>query len=316
MSLIRSKLSSTVLVTLLTGALSLVSIGKAHAQSTRPFQISLWECCGGHTPTSADTDIRSFGYAGSQPAMGPSILINPPVGASLKSASVSNWSQIAAVEVDEPYRSVDKDLFVFFHLLCGSPSTSKIAAIDTALSQMAAELKALNPKARFWVNFTSTEASYMQRCSGVQAFNRAYVDVISYDDYGHYLSSTIYDYIAANRATPSQQLALFPGVFTQPANQSSQLPYLSSYFNYADNANQTCNLPLGSRGSTGIYDGCPVWIVMGWMTGDYEGYRGMLDGSSVSQPILTAWQTELALPSSAQQARAKILPPILRMLLQ
>lgn len=316
MSLIHSRLSSNVLLALLTA--SLVLSGKTHAQSgTRPFQMSLVECCGSRTPTRAETDIRSFEYGAAQPAGGPSILFGVGYSSSLTSGSgVSNWSQIVAVEVDEPYTSVDDDLFLF-NFFCLSPPTREIAPIDAALAKMAAELNGLNPKARFWVNFTSKEASYMQQCSEAQAFNRTYIDVISYDAYWHPLSSATYNYIAANPAKPSQQLALIPGVFTNPSYQTSQLPYLAGYFNYANAANQTCRLPLGSQGVTGNYDGCPVWIVMGWMTGDFPGYDGILDGRSDTQPILAAWQAEVALNpvTPTMQKRAKILPPILQLLL-
>src|SRR4051812_36692624 len=42
--------------------------------------------------------------------------------------------------------------------------------------------------------------------------------------------------------------------------QTVRRRYLQGYFNYADYMNQNCNLPLGERGVTGVFDGCPVWI--------------------------------------------------------
>jgi hypothetical protein len=333
-SLIHNKLSSGVLLALLTALLVLVRGERVQAESaTRPFQISLWECCGPQgsssnpTPTSADTDIREFGYQVSthptvmQPTSGPSILVinggevteHPNLTLS-QLTNVSNWSQIAAVEIDEVYGSIDGHLDSIF---CTSPPSSDIQPIDTHLSALEAELKTKNPKARFWVNFTSKEAKYIQLCGTASVFNRPYIDVISTDWYDSYFDDDLrqfYITVREQAATPHQQVALFPGVFSAPTNQ---LSYLQGYFDYATTANQTCDLPLGPQGITGIYDGCPVWIVMGFLSGDYNGavYKGLLDPAA--QAIRTAWQAEVALTPATptQQARAKILPAVLQLLL-
>ena len=335
MSLIHQKLSSAVLLSVLTALLILLPGEKVQAQSeTRPFQISLWECCGTQgsssnpAPPSADTDIREFGYQVTtnptvmQPTDGPSILVinggevtqHPNLTLS-QLTNVSDWSQIAAVEIDEVYSSIDGHLDSFF---CTSPPSSDIQPIDTHLSALETELKAKNPKARFWVNFTSKEAKYMQSCGNMSVFNRPYIDVISTDWYDAYFDGDLQQFYITVReqpATPHQQAALFPGVFSAP---TSQLSYLQGYFDYATTANQTCDLPLGPQGITGIYDGCPVWIVMGFLSGDYNGtvYKGLLDPAA--QAIRTAWEAEVALTpvTPTQQARAKILPPVLQLLLR
>ena len=313
MSLILNKLSSEVLLALLTALLFLVPGGMAHAQSgTRSFQMSLWECCDGRVPTSADTDIRTFGDGGTQPA-GRSI-VEPLDWTTPLTTRGYDWSRIVAVEVDEPYTPVDGDL----DQTCTdvNSANARIAPIDAALAQRAAELKALNPKARFWVNFTATEGEWMGFCATPQVFNRAYIDVISEDYYsiGSVGVSPFYSIVAAFPAKPDQQLALFPGVFSAPQDQAQ---WLSTYFDYANNLNQTCNLPLGSRGITGISDGCPVWIVMGWLSGDYQGntlYRGLLDPSSAT--LAAIWRAAVALPLAPglahQRTPAQIVMPIVK----
>lgn len=333
---------SNVLFALLTALLFLVPGGRLHAQSTtRNFQISLWECCTTPPPpvTHADSDIREFGYSVTQPPPpalmqptgGPTILVingaavTPPNSISLHQiTNVSNWSQIAAVEIDEPYGT-----YVDGYLGgdgC-NPPTPQILQIDNALSLLASELKGpnFNPKARFWVNFTSKEANWMVTCTAPGTFNRPYIDVISEDAYSAYIwdLTPFYNMVAASPASPSQQLALVPGVFSAPANQQS---YLQGYFDQASMSNQTCNLPLGSRGITGIYDGCPFWVVMGWLSEDYTDtrtqpptvYKGMLDGSSGSQAIRAIWEAEVALVpvTPTQQTRAKAVLPAIQLLLE
>jgi hypothetical protein len=62
--------------------------------------------------------------------------------------------------------------------------------------------------------------------------------------------------------------------------------------------NQSCNLPLGDLGATGYFDGCPVWMVLGWLAPNFQDgstqYVGLLDPTS--SVIKTAWDAELALP--------------------
>lgn len=299
-------------VPLLTTLLFLVPSGKAHAQSaTRTFQMSLWEN-GDTSQLIADppayTDIRSFGDQGqtqpNQPA-GLSIMLNINPEISLNSLQNVDWSRIVAVEVDEPYQPLDSDLGT-----CNNPN-SEIADISTELKGLATELNGLNSKARFWVNFTSTEAAWMVNCGSTQVFNGSYIDVLSDDDYNNDIYASWYDLVYFDPVKPSQQAALIPGVFSAPNNQ---LSYLQSFFQFANSLNQTCNLPVGSHGITGIYDGCPVWIVMGWMTGVDGSYTGIFENGSAS--ILAAWQSEVALtPVTPKLQKAKALQPILQLLL-
>ncbi|HWZ63575.1 MAG TPA: hypothetical protein VNX02_11170 [Steroidobacteraceae bacterium] len=258
-----------------------------------------------------------------------------------------DWAQVVAVEVDEPYgppySSVDSDFYDDTGQ-CITPPSSAIETIDAQLSATAAALKSVNPKIRFWVNFDATEGAWFAACGNPQFFNRSYIDVISFDCYSTpffstsstssyscssavfstssassatYNLSESYNVLAANRATPHQQLALIPGVFYGSTGYN-QLPYLQGYFQYANQVNQTCNLPLGPQGVSGIYDGCPVWVVMGFLTGDITANGvtstyGVLDGSAGSQPILAAWQAEVALRPVTPNA--KVIPAVLKLLL-
>jgi hypothetical protein len=309
-SLIHNKLSSRVLLALLTALPFLLPGGNAHAQ-TRTFQVSLWE--NGDTSQlvtdpPAYTDIRSFGDQGqTQPNQPPglSIMLNVNTKITLNSLQNVDWSRIVAVEVDEPYGQYDNDLGT-----CNNPNPA-IATMANTLGGMATELSGLNSKARFWVTFTGPEANWMVNCGSTAAFNRSYIDVMGLDDYNNDVDEPWYNLVLAYPLYPSQQAALIPGVFSAPTNQ---LSYLQSFFQFANSLNQTCNLPVGSRGISGIYDGCPVWIVMGWMTGVDGAYNGIFVSGSAS--ILAAWQAEVALmPVTPKLQKAKVLQPIINLLL-
>jgi hypothetical protein len=314
---------------LLSGALLVTGSPIAYSQSnTRYFQMALWG------DPSADTsgktphgDIATFDFGHqSQPPKGPTVLIGYNQWYELSVANVGgvtvDWSRVVAVEVDEPYTVPQNAPPYIDNLIryangsfaCQPAGLSDaIQPIDTLLAQRQAQLKALAPKARFWVNFTDNEAGWMAQC-GTQAFNRAYIDVISADwsaDGGgnNIASATPFlSAVAANRAKPDQQLALIPGVFSAPTNQ---LPNLQGFFDYANNTNQTqtCNLPLGSRGVTGFFDGCPVWMVLGWLATDVTvgktTYLGMLNPNSIS--IEAKWDGEVSVPLTPSLAHAR--PP-------
>jgi hypothetical protein len=88
-----------------------------------------------------------------------------------------------------------------------------------------------------------------------------------------------------NPAKPGQQLAMIPAVYSGPVDQLSHLqPFVDSA--NRTNQRQGCTLPLGTAGVTGFFDGCPVWIVVGWLANDdTEGkttYVGMLRVSRAS----------------------------------
>jgi hypothetical protein len=328
------KFSSGLLLTLLAAVFFVTGSSPTYAQSnTRSFQMGLWT----DPSPDANSDIALFwdpdppapppGSQPQPPAPLRTILLSHHYDISLYAKSY-DWSRIVAVEIDEPYSSLDSVLKYPDNSPACRPAAlnGDIAPIDAALEQRAAELQALAPKARFWVNFTRGEASWMQACVSPHVFNRAYIDVVSADwsdDGANNDISTIqpfYSVIAANRPKPDQQLALIPGVYSAPYDQ---LPHLQGFFDYANNANntnQTCNLPLGPRGVTGVFDGCLVWIVMGWLSSNTPGYVGMLDPNPASQRIAAYWEAELALPLAPalahQRSPAQIIQPVLQLLLQ
>lgn len=356
MRVILRKLSAGLLLTLLTAVVWVTGDNPADAQSnTRSFLMMLWN----YQPTNpvtmspaihdANADIPTFWDWHAQPATGPSIWLSYPgdgypltsIGPPIIAASI-DWSRIVAVEFDEPYASVDTGLFTsdsppwngsnYTKSNCSTPNSAtltRIANIDADLSARAAELKALAPKARFWVNLDSAEAFWIATCGGSPlVFNRSYIDVISFDAYSVSIDLYIAPATTAVRSSssspslqrPDQQVALIPGVFSSiPAAQ--QIGFLQGYFGYANNANQTCTLPLGSRGVTGIGDGCPVWIVMGFLPYDdpADNILGMLDTGTNAEAIAYNWQAELAFPLSpslaSQRTPAQIIQPVLRRLL-
>lgn len=308
MSLTHNGLSSNILLALLATLLLLIPNGKADAQyNPRVFQTAFFENPAAFAtfPTGADVDIRSFegsvqpvGFSIYQ-SLGPMSTLPPPCAVPpVPNTTCYDWSRIVAVEIDEPYVHIDGELD---ETNCTPTAPdSNIEAIDTALSKLASKLKTMNPKARFWVNFTPHEAEWMQFCAMPQVLNRAYMDVISVDWYDSYLIddlASFYSTVIVTPASPHQQIAFVPGVFSAPSDQSG---YWQSYFDYANYANQTCNLPLGSQGVTGIFDGCQVWLVMGWLTGDFTdptngtAYKGILDGSQGSQTDRAKWQSVVA----------------------
>jgi hypothetical protein len=306
-----SKLSSGLVLALVTALLFLAPSGKTQAQSaSRSFQMALWGYPSSVVPGSADTDIATFTEGQDQPPVGPSILIylNWESNSSLPAY---DWSRIVAVEIDEPYMNAlvrafggDQSLNPCF------PATGERRAVVFSTNQIlaarAAALKSIAPLTRFWVNFTDHEVDWMMDPICPEPLNQPYIDVVSVDKYYAPFASSVgtyYVWFVANRATPHQQLALIPGTFHRtgtdsPPNADSSAGYIPSYFAYANEANQSCNLPLGGRGVTGSYDGCPVWIVMGWLSGTAQQgndlYMGEQDSSS--GPIALTWRAELALP--------------------
>jgi hypothetical protein len=330
------KLSSGLFLTLLTAVVWVTGSGPADAQSnTRSFQMALWSYQPpGGASHDANADIATF-WAPDQVAPPPGSQPQPP--APLRTILVSHvstrplyeesydWSRIVAVEFDEPYMEDDGGI-IDSDGSCLTPTTETINDINNIASDLqarATELKALAPKARFWVNLTMKEAEWIANlCGSPLSFNKAYVDVISFDWYNLFWAGsgntgvqTAYAQVLLSLPKPDQQLALIPGVYSAPI--PSQQPYLAGFLNYANTANQTCNLPLGDRGVTGYFDGCPVWIVMGWQAPNYQNYVGILDPNSAS--ILMDWQAKIALPLSPPLARqltpAQIIQPVLRLLL-
>lgn len=329
------KFSSGLLFTLLMAVVFFTGSSATYAQAqTRSFQMGLWTA-----PKGPDSDIAVFWGNQPQPP-GLSIWVNYPspyenlntvyTDGNNQLPAPIDWSRIVAIEMDEPYASIDGTFIAPGGDCSSSGDPTLISPIDTALQQRAAELKALAPKARFWVNFTWIEASWIAFCTTPLAVNRAYIDVFSFDWYNTPLDPLFsnlgqaYAIVFNSRPKPDQQLALIPGVYSAPQSQEG---YLQGYFDYANNNNQSCNLPLGSRGVTGIFDGCPVWIVLGWLSNDCTpancggtAFSGMLDGSPASTAIRREWDTELQLNLSPNLAHQRlpeqIVQPILQLLLR
>lgn len=299
MRLTTSDLSSRLMFPLMAAWIFIAPSGQAVAQ-TRSFQMAMWANSDGSA--GEDTDIQVFYDTVGQPD-GRSILIwrdiNKPIY-----ASEYTWSRIVAVLFDEPYND-------FNGVSCWStPTVAAVNARAQVLADRAAELKSVAPYTRFWVNLARPQTSWFAlgpcRDEGSTApldVNRPYIDVISVDIYHEPFNTgirAVYDLWALLPARPDQQVALIPGTFYRLGkdNPARQASYLQDYFDYANNANQNCNLPYGERGVTGNFDGCRVWMVMGWLAENYsEGgtfFVGMRDPSAA--PIAVAWRAQRALP--------------------
>jgi hypothetical protein len=296
--------------------------------------MGLWGYPDPAIPPSADTDIAVFyeGHGQPPPPMRSIGILSSWASDTPLSALGFDWSRIVAVEIDEPYMSTLQNQLGGDQRPNPCSSSQRMAVVNNTMQVLAgraAELAALNPKARFWVNFTDHEGDWMRDTVCPVPLNQPNIDVISIDRYGVPFSPTVeiyYDWFAVHPATPHQQLALIPGTFHRTGDDSPQsaatsASYLQAYFDYANNANQSCNLSLGSRGVTGNYDRCRVWIVLGFLTGDFtqDGDLYMGEQDPASAPIATTWRAELALPlrpglahqPTAVQMLSTILPPLL-----
>jgi hypothetical protein len=297
------KFSRGVVFALLTAAIFFAGSSPYAQAQTRPFLMGLWA-----DSSHANSDIAVFSPGQAQPAAPTrSIVVGMSAGTSFHNISY-DWTRIIAVEVDEPYGSIDSSIasLIASHPFgtgngCQGNVPSQAAAMDASLSARATELRALNPKARFWVNLTNNEAELIEG-NGCWAtvFNRPYIDVISADWYyvGFSEVQPAYNTLALLRAKPSQQVALIPGTFYRSGkdNPATQASIVQGYFPYAYSMNQSCNLPLGDLGATGYFDGCPVWMVLGWLAPNFQDgntqYVGLFDPTSSA--IKAVWNAELA----------------------
>ena len=285
-----------------TGLWLSLSAASVSAQSTRPYQMSVV----GTAEGSAVVDIPIYHYTHGQPA-GRSIVWLDPNQAVIDEAHI-DWMRIVAVYVDEPYNNEIAD---------GSQACNSSAFQNkwNKLEAWAGEVRAKAPSARFWVNFRQTDIDLINRGCPL---NGPYIDVISMDIYYKVFSPDLFDKYEAlynHRATPYQQFALIPGTFTGGSpnqNGATGASRLSGYFAYAESANQHCDLPLGPMGRTGIYDGCPVWMVAGWFGGT-EPHRDSSNGPwyyPIDHPnsiqVFNAWQATFAIrrvdPARVRQA--------------
>lgn len=315
-------LSSRLMLGLLAALIFIVApSGQTYAQ-TRALQATLY--AEGDNAPGVDTDIPMFHDGWPQPN-GPSILIRFDTTKPFQLGQYE-WSRIVAVYFDEPYRD-------FVGVQCWDVRTVKaVEGLAQRLAERAAELKSVAPLTRFWVNLTHHQLDWVMTRQCVYDFdedvvpvnvNRPYIDVISVDIYHTWFDQGVkryYDWLDTHRAKPDQQMALVPGTFYRQGkdNPSIQASYLYGYFDYANNANQNCNLPLGSRGVTGYFDGCRIWMVMGWLAFNWTEYKGLRDPTSA--PIADVWKNQLALPLRPDLARQRtpgeILPAFLPVLLE
>lgn len=296
--------------------LLLSPIGSTEAQTTRSFQMGLYvdraPNVNATTLAPLGADIAMLGE-GSNPKPNGLFIVNchSCTGSDpFSSTDQYDWSQVAAVLVDEPYRGVDSSLDVND---CASGNRGAIAIVGAELQAAASKLKTLNPNARFWVNFTEPEGLWMVACNQPGLFNATYINVVSYDYYIAYFGSVgpFYALIAANPAYPGQQLALIPGTFYESGFDNSL--YLPSFFEYANEVNQHCNPSLTPPVYSGSYAGCLVWIVLGFPAFSFPCGSNTCNGVlNQSGAVTTAWDKELALPILNTPAR---LAPALQQLL-
>lgn len=206
-----------------------------------------------------------------------------------------DWSKIAAVWIDEPYLTAIGET----QNPCSttSPHVGTILATQIQVAAAAGMVHNLSSTTRVWVNFSENEVKWM-RDHGCD-LNQSYIDVVSIDKYtGTFFDSVepYYYYLKTHAPTNYQQRGLVPLVASKinsnPLSAATVAGRLPAYFEYAAYENQTCNLPLGATGATGLFDGCPVWAIAGWPGVDYtvDDYVGVFDPTSA--PIKDAWHAQ------------------------
>ncbi|MFC4313669.1 hypothetical protein ACFPN2_31640 [Steroidobacter flavus] len=206
-----------------------------------------------------------------------------------------DWSKIAAVWIDEPYLTAVGEQ----QNPCNSGSIyyPRILLTQIQVEAAAQTVRNLSPSTRVWVNFSKREILWMKDhgCD----LNRSYIDVVSIDDYqGAFFDEVepLYYYLKTNAPTNYQQRGLVPLVGSKVApgtpTPATAAGWLPAFFEYAAYENRSCNLPLGPTGVTGLFDGCPVWIVSGWPGVHYtvHDYVGFFD--STAAPIRDIWRAQ------------------------
>jgi len=286
----------------LPAALLLIALSGCQAiPPSRSFQMTVW--AEQDKAPAVDTDIPTFYDGAPQPA-GRAILIKSDLNKRISAGDYA-WSRIDAVLFDEPYND-------FNSLPNGcwpAAATASVNARIQLLGERAAEVKSVAPSTRFWVNLAKPQMDWAtsSKCSDQSAapiyVNRPYIDIISVDIYYKSFADGLqryYRWLETHRSKPEQQLALIPGTFYREGVDDPATPasYLRGYFDYASKANRRCDLPLGERATTGSFDGCRVWIVLGWLAHTHsEGgisYIGVR--SPTAAPITNAWRTQLDMP--------------------
>ena len=249
-------------------------------------------------------DIPMFeGYTDSshQPA-GRSIMRLPTWHHDQPLASVNvDWSRVLAVVIDEPFATLVANY--------NDPSTigaactdqnRGIAAARGKLMAAAAAVHVAAPRTRFWVNYSGKEVHVMRRAICPLALNDSAFDVVSLDIYQADFNEAIKDHYDWFISQPErQQIALVPATHHKIGvdSDAQAAAHLQGFFEYANRLNQRCDRALGRVGRTGNYDGCPVWVVAGWLAQPvYEEasivHHGLLNESS--SEIRNAWSSQFS----------------------
>jgi hypothetical protein len=261
-----------------------MGFGAANAQA-RNFQTTLFDPTG-NNPNQSFADLSFFTNGQPQPA-GQSVMalsfwgwFNTPWDVALANSGYQyDFSRIKAVLIDEPYwwgiGYTDGANMKTFTNPCapGQKYCPDVGTIYNQLQQLGKAIKQTSPNTRFWINFSAIEVQWMgyvlpppQPSYGfpAQTLYGSFVDVISVDLYtGDFNGGLLpyYTFLIGSRVTSAQQIALVPGDFADPSLPAGML---ADYFNYANQANEACNLSVGGAGITGSFDGCLVWDVLGF----------------------------------------------------
>jgi hypothetical protein len=298
---LRLAASNLLLVALLASVLSTTA-----SAASRNFLMALWE-----GSERADTDFAWFEPTEAQPTRTAILRLDGhyedtvALQQMLTDANY-DWSRIAAVWIDEPYlTAIDPLPGPPPEDPCGhplSPTTAKMGATRAKVEAAAQMVRNLSAKTRVWVNFSALEVDWIRNDACTFALNDTYIDVISIDYYEGPFDQIEGDYywLKTHAPTNYQQLGLVPFVGNRtgqnaisPATAAS---WLFAYYEYAAYHNQTCDLPLGPTGVTGLFDGCRVWAITGWPGVDYslvyptQTYVGFYDPTSA--PIRDAWRIQ------------------------
>jgi len=240
-----------------------------------------------------------------------------------------DFSHIDAVVIDEPYLNA-VGLAQSGPLWQNPCHDNRFQAVLTAhqqLQALAQAVKATAPATRFWINFSEPEVQWMLDPNCPLNLSGPFVDVVSMDKYLAPFAGPCqvtltqpascvqpyYDWIVSHRASGSQQIAVLPGTFVrfdanhmQQDDPQNQANLLAGFFSYATTMNQSCK----SIGTTGSFDGCPVWVVSGFPGANFQGgvflWCGELESnpgvpepvqcpvSGVTAPIGQVWQAQFA----------------------
>lgn len=249
-------------------------------------------------------------------------------------------NRIDAVVIDEPYLKAIgfAQSGPLWQNPCHDNRFQAVLNAHQQLQALAQAVKVTTPTTRFWINFSEPEVQWMLDPNCPLNLSGPFVDVVSMDKYLVPFAGPCqvtltqpascvqpyYDWIVSHRASSSQQIAVLPGTFVrfdanhkQLDDPQKQADLLAGFFSYAMTLNQSCILPRESVGTTGRFDGCLVWVVMGFPGTNFQGgvslWCGELESnpgvpervqcpvSEVTAPIRRVWHAEFANTLVAQQ---------------